>query len=151
MRLLMLALAAAAVAQAQTDIQACSLLKVEEVRRALGNVIGGGARMLMSSGGDTCVYNSGKGPRVTIAVERSAGRGGASVADKYKAVLPGVKVREVRGLGDRAVRLEHPALGGVVSAFRGDVNVAVSVTGMRTGKAAGVAENLARKAISRVR
>lgn len=145
MRLLLLALVAAAVVQAQSAIQACSLLKMEEVQRELGKPV------QMSQDGDACVYNSSEGKRATIAVERSAGRGGAGVIEKYKIALPNAKVSEIRGLGDRAVRLEHPALGGVVSAFLGDVNVAVSVTGMRPGKAAGVAENLARKAIARVK
>lgn len=152
MRLLTLALAAAVAAsvQGQSEITACSLLKVNEVRRAIGKSAGEGARY-QTGAGDACRYNSGEGPSVTVTVERSAGRGGASVIDKFKMALPNAKVREVSGLGDRAVRLEHPAMGGVVTAFRGDYNVTVTVTGMKPGKAAGAAEKLARYAISRVK
>jgi hypothetical protein len=65
--------------------------------------------------------------------------------------MPQAKVREFPGLGDKALMVEHPNGGTMLSVYRGGDVLVVSVYGIaNSAKAEAAVEKIARKAFKRL-
>jgi hypothetical protein len=129
---------------------ACALIPKAEIEQAIGTAIGNGLSQHVGKD-DICTYANPKGNKVNIVVSRSQDqRDFGKLVDDAKKALPGAKVREFPGLGEKALLVEHPNGGTMLSVYRGGDVLVVSVYGIgENAKAEAAVEKIARKAFSR--
>ncbi len=100
---------------------------------------------------DGCAYENPKGSKVEIVISRSRGKRDLStlVVEAQKA-LPQAKVRELPGLGEKALLVTDAKGGTILSVYRGGDSLVVSVYGIgNSAKAEAAVEKIAQKAFSR--
>jgi hypothetical protein len=136
---------------AAKPLSACSLVTKPEVEHAIGMTISA-VEPMKSPRADACAFTTQKGgAKVAIFAARSQEKRDLSKAlDKIRTAMPSANVRELPGLGEKALLVEHPTLGTMLSVYRAGDSLVVSVSDMRdVAKADAAAEMIARKAFSR--
>jgi len=125
----------------------CGLVAKADIEQAIGTPIGYGVPR-MTHDADVCTYSEPKGSKVNILVSRFAEKRDLSHAvDQAKKGVPDAKVRELPGLGDKALLVEDPKGPTMLSIYRGGDALVVSVYGIPSGpKAEAAVEKIARKA-----
>ena len=134
---------------AAKPLSACALVTKAEIEEVIGTAIGNG--MPMKDGTmDVCAFTTPKGDKVSIFVSRSPDKRDLSKAvDQAREAMPTAKVREVPGLGDKALLVDLPNRT-LLSVYRAGDTLVVSVAEAGDGaKADAVAEKIARKAFKR--
>jgi hypothetical protein len=129
---------------------ACAIVTKAEIEQAIGTALGKG--MPQTAGlADGCAYENPKGNKVEIVISRSRGKYDLStLADAARKRLPNAKVREFPGLGEKALLVEYPKGGTMLSVYRGGDSLVVSVYGIgNSAKAEAAVEKIAQKAFSR--
>lgn len=129
---------------------ACAIVTKAEIEQAIGTAIGGGVPHELEKA-DVCTYANPKGNKVNIFISRAQGKRDLStlVVEAQKA-LPKAKVRELPGLGEKALLVADPKGGTILSVYRGGDSLVVSVYGIdNNAKAEAAVEKIAQKAFSR--
>ena len=100
---------------------------------------------------DICAFKTPKGEQVNIFVTRTPAKRDLSKAlDQARESMPTATVREVPGLGDKALLVDLPIHGNLFSVYRAGDTLVVSVLEAGDGaKADAAAEQIARKAFKR--
>jgi hypothetical protein len=129
----------------------CGLVTKADIEQAIGAPIGYPVPQ-MAHDADVCTYTTPKGNKVNILLSRSAKKRDLSHAlEQAKKGVPDAKVRELPGLGDKALLVEDPKGPTMLSIYRGGDALVVSVYGMPIGpKAEAAVEKIARKAYKRL-
>jgi hypothetical protein len=134
---------------------ACALVTKAEIQEVIGKAIVAVTPM-NDSKTDICAFNTKKGDEIRIYAAHSSGRRDLSNAlGEARKALPSATIREVPGLGDKALLVEHPTRGTLLSVYRAGDTLVVSVlqAGPRSkadvAKADAEAEKIARKAFQR--
>jgi hypothetical protein len=133
-----------------TPGRACTIVSKAEIEQAIGIALGKG--MPQAAGeADVCAYENPKGNKVKIVISRSRGKRDLStLAAAARKALPNATVRELPGLGEKALLVEYPKGGTMLSVYRGGDALVVSLYGIANGaKADAAVEKIARKAFSR--
>jgi hypothetical protein len=135
---------------AAEPLSACALVTKAEIKEVIGTAIGDG-RPMKDGTTDICAFTTPKGDDVRIFVTRSSTKRDLSKAvDQARKAMPTATVREVPGLGDKALLVDLPAQGTLLSVYRAGDTLVVSVLEAGDGaKADAAAEKIARKAFSR--
>jgi hypothetical protein len=125
----------------------CGLVTQADIEQALGVSIGYPVPQ-MAHDADVCNYSNSKGNKVNVLVSRSPKKRDLSHAvEQAKKGVPDAKIRELPGLGDKALLVEAPKGPIMLSIYRGGDALVVSVYGMPSGpKAEAAVEKIARKA-----
>lgn len=128
----------------------CTLVSKADIEQAIDTPVGYGVPQ-MTAREDVCAYSNPKGTTVKISVYRSQNKRDLStLADAARKALPNATVRELPGLGEKALLVEYPKGGTMLSVYRGGDALVVMVYGIANGaKADAAAEKIARKAFSR--
>jgi hypothetical protein len=128
----------------------CALVTKAEIEQAIGTGIGPGA-LGRTGKAEACTYLNPKGIKLNIYVSRSQDkRNLGSLVDEAKKALPQAKVREFPGLGEKALLVEYPNGGTMLSVYRGGDALVVSVYGIANeAKAEAAVEKIARIAFKR--
>ena|SRR5271157_3135060 len=131
---------------------ACTLVTKAEVQEAIGTAVSAGVllpdpniRM------DACAFKSPKGEVVSIFLSRSADKRDLSqLVDQAKKAVPDASVREVPGLGEKAILVDLSSGESLLSVYRAGDSFVVSIskTGDRAKQDA-AAEKIARRAFKR--
>jgi hypothetical protein len=131
-------------------LSACALVTKAEIQEALGTAVGNGISG-KDRNMDICAFSTPKGDKVDIFVTRSSDKRDLNkVIDEARKAMPLAAVREVPGLGDKAILVDSPTSGTLLSVYRAGDSLVVSVWGAGGGaKADAVAEKIARKAFHR--
>ncbi len=131
-------------------LTACALVTKAEIAEAIGTPIGKGEPM-EDRNMDICAFTTPKGDKLSIFVTRTPAKRNLSnaLAEARKA-MPTATIREVPGLGEKALLVEQPTGGALLSVYRAGDTLVVSVpeTGDRA-KTDAAAEKIARKAFKR--
>lgn len=138
---------------------ACALVTKVEIEEVIGTVVGNGTPM-NDRKMDICTFRNTKGDEVEILVTRSLAKRDLSKAlEEARKAIPTATVREVPGLGDKALLVDQPSGGTLLSVYRaGDTLVVSVLEAKRPGavseaghhaKADATAEKIARKAFKR--
>jgi hypothetical protein len=135
---------------AAKPLSACALVTKAEIEEVIGKAFGDGKPM-KDRNMDICTFTTPKGDEVRIFVTRSPAKRDLSKAlDEAREGLPGATVREVPGLGDKALLVDLPVHGTLLSVYRGGDTLVVSVLEAGDGaKAHAAVEKIARKAFKR--
>jgi hypothetical protein len=135
---------------AAEPLSACALVTKAEITEVIGTAIGDG-RPMKDRDMDVCAFRTPKGDEVRIFVTRStAKRDLGKVLGEARKAMPTATVREVPGLGDKALLVDLPAQGTLLSVYRAGDALVVSVSEASDGaKADAAAEKIARKAFKR--
>lgn len=128
----------------------CTLVTKADIEQAIGTPVGYGVPQ-MTAREDVCAYSNPNGTTVKISVYRSQNKRNLStLADGARKALPNATVRELPGLGEKALLVEYPKGGTMLSVYRGGDALVVMVYGIANGaKADAAVEKIARKAFSR--
>jgi hypothetical protein len=129
---------------------ACSAATREDVEEALGRSLANG-REHTDAIGSTCEYVA-AGGEVTITIHRSTAKLNPAVEiENLKISVPGAGLRDVAGLGTRAVLLDMGGVGAQLHVMRGDYDyVLISVLGFGDAqRVSPVAEKIARVTLER--
>ena len=135
---------------AAKPLSACALVTKAEIKEIIGTAIGDGVPRKDGTT-DICAFKTPKGEQVNIFVTRSPAKRDLSKAlDQAREAMPTATVREVPGLGDKALLVDLPIHGNLFSVYRAGDTLVVSVleAGDRA-KADAAAEKIARKAFKR--
>jgi len=129
---------------------ACALVTKAEISEVIGKTIGDGMPSKDRTM-DVCAFTTPKGDTVSIFVTRSPDKRDLSKAvDQAREAMPTAKVREVPGLGDKALLVDLPTRETLLSVYRAGDTLVVSVLEAGDGaKADAAAEKIARKAFKR--
>ena len=129
----------------------CGLVTKADIEQALGVSIGYPVPQ-MAHDADVCSYSNPKGSKVNILLSRSPKKRDLSHAvEQAKKGVPDAKIRELPGLGDKALLVQAPKGPTMLSIYRGGDALVVSVYGMPSGpKAEAAVEKIARKAYKRL-
>jgi hypothetical protein len=135
---------------AAKPLGACALVTKAEIEEVIRTAIGGGMPM-KDRKMDICAFTTPKGDEVSIFVARSPAKRDLSKAlDEAREAMPNATVREVPGLGDKALLVDLPMHGTLLSVYRAGDTLVVSVLEAGDGaKADAAAEKIARKAFKR--
>ena len=135
---------------AAKPLGACALVTKAEIEEVIGRAIGDG-RPMKDRDMDVCAFTTPKGDKVGIFVTRSPAKRDLSKAlDEAREAMPGATVREVPGLGDKALLVDLPTSGTLLSVYRAGDTLVVSVLEAGDGaKAHAAVEKIARKAFKR--
>ena len=135
---------------AAKPLSACALVTKAEIEEVIGRAIGDG-RPMKDRDMDVCAFTTPKGDKVGIFVTRSPAKRDLSKAlDEAREAMPGATVREVPGLGDKALLVDLPTSGTLLSVYRAGDTLVVSVLEAGDGaKAHAAVEKIARKAFKR--
>lgn len=135
---------------AAKPLSACALVTKAEIEEVIGRAISDGMPRKDRTM-DICAFTTPKGDQVNIFVTRSPAKRDLSKAlDQAREAMPGATVREVQGLGDKALLVDHPTRGTLLSVYRAGDTLVVSVLEAGDGaKADAAAEKIARKAFKR--
>jgi len=144
-----------AAAQAQATpvskpINACTLITKTEIEEIVGRSFGDGIPGKQKDT-YTCTFENGKSEQIVIIASLTPVKRDLSKAlEQVKTALPNSKVQEVPGLGDKALLVDNPFRGTMLSVYRAGDTLVVSVliSGERA-RADVVAEKIARKAFKR--
>jgi len=130
---------------------ACGLVTKAEIEQAIGTAIGNGVPHQARKDA-VCAYANSKGNKVNIFMSRSLDKRNLNtLVAEAKMAMPQAKVREFPGLGDKALMVEHPNGGTMLSVYRGGDVLVVSVYGIaNSAKAEAAVEKIARKAFKRL-
>jgi hypothetical protein len=135
---------------AAKPLSACALVTKAEIKEIIGTAIGDGVPRKDGTT-EICAFKTPKGEQVNIFVTRSPAKRDLSKAlDQAREAMPTATVREVPGLGDKALLVDLPIHGNLFSVYRAGDTLVVSVleAGDRA-KADAAAEKIARKAFKR--
>ena len=135
---------------AAKPLSACALVTKAEIEEVIGRAIGDG-RPMKDRDMDVCAFTTPKGDKVGIFVTRSPAKRDLSKAlDEAREAMPGATVREVPGLGDKALLVDLLIQGTLLSVYRAGDTLVVSVLEAGDGaKAHAAVEKIARKAFKR--
>jgi hypothetical protein len=135
---------------AAKPLSACALVTKAEIKQIIGRAIGDGVPRKKDDM-DVCTFTTPKGEQVNIFVTRSPAKRDLSKAvDQAKGAMPDATVREVPGLGDKALLVELPVHGTLLSVYRaGDTLVVSVLVADDRAKADAAVEKIARKAFKR--
>lgn len=135
---------------AAKPLSACALVTKAEIKEIIGRAIGAGMPRKDRTM-DICAFTTPKGEQVNIFVTRSPTKRDLSKAvDEARKAMPTATVREVPGLGDKALLVNLPSHGTLLSVYRAGDTLVVSVLEAGDGaKADAAAEKIARKAFQR--
>ena len=135
---------------AAEPLSACALITKAEIKEVIGTAIGDGTPM-KDGNMNVCAFTTPKGDDVRIFVTRSSTKRDLSNAlGEARKAMPTATVREVSGLGDKALLVDLPAQGTLLSVYRAGDTLVVSVLEAGDGaKADAAAEQIARKAFKR--
>jgi hypothetical protein len=131
-------------------LTACALVTKAEIAEAIGSPIGKGTPT-QDRDMDICTFTTPKGNEVSIYVTRSpAKRNLNNVLAEARKAMPTATIREVPGLGEKALLVEQLIGGTLLSVYRAGDTLVVSVpeAGDRA-KTDAAAEKIARKAFER--
>ena len=131
---------------------ACELITKAEIEQATGTPVSAGFQHKdEKANAESCAFKQDEHDTVGVLITRSNDKRDLSVlVAKTKEALPEAKVRELPGLGQKAILADDPKIGTMLSVYRGGDALVVSVT--LTGKgvtADAAAETIARKAFKR--
>jgi len=128
---------------------ACALVTKAEIQEVIGTV--GAGVPVPNPKMDACAFKTSKGDVVSIFVSHSTDKRDLSkLVDEAKKAVPGASVREVPGLGDKAILVDLPNGESLLSVYRAGDSFVVSVSEAGGGaKADAAAEKIARKAFKR--
>jgi len=129
----------------------CGLVTKAEIEEAIGTSIGYGVPQ-MAREADVCTYSDPKGTKVNVLLSRSKKpRDLSKAVEQAKKGVPDATVREIPGLGDKALLVESPAGPTMFSIYHGGDALVVSVYGLQAGpKTEAAAEKIARKAFKHI-
>ena len=135
---------------AAKPLSACALVTKAEIAEVIGTAIGDGMPRKDRTM-DVCAFTTPKGDKVSIFVTRSPAKRDLSKAlDEAREAMPTATVREVPGLGDKALLVDLPTRDTLLSVYRAGDTLVVSVLEAGDGaKADAAAEKIARKAFKR--
>jgi hypothetical protein len=145
---------------AAKPLSACALVTKAEIAEVMGTAFGDGMPK-KDSKMDTCAFTTRKGDEVKIFVARSPVKRDLSKAlDQARRAMQFATVREVPGLGDKALLVDQRTGGTLLSVYRAGDTLVVSVWKVGggakasaamadTAKADAAAEKIARKAFKR--
>ena len=136
---------------AAKPLGACALVTKAEISEAIGKAIGDGKPMKDRTM-DICAFTTPKGDKVGIFVARSSAKRDLSKAlDQTRKAMPISTVREVPGLGDKALLVDLPMHGTLLSVYRaGDTLVVSVVEAGLPGKAGTANADAAAEKIARI-
>ena len=132
------------------SLSACTLVTKAEIEQAIGTVVGTAVQRQVGKA-YVCTYENPKGNKVNIFIARAQGKRDLStlLVEAQKA-LPQAKVRELPGIGEKALLVTDPKGGTILSVYRGGDSLVVSVYGIsNNAKAETAVEKISKKAFSR--
>ena len=135
---------------AAKPLGACALVTKAEIQEVVGTAVGDG--MPTKDGNmDICTFTTPKILDVRIFVNRSpVKRDLSKVLDEARKAMPTATVREVPGLGDKALLVDRLTGGTLLSVYRARDTLVVSVLEARHGaNQDAAAEKIAREAFKR--
>jgi hypothetical protein len=129
---------------------ACELITQAEIEQAIGTALSN-RQSHKDAEADVCVFGDAQGDQIGIFVSRSNDKRDLnSLVAKTKETLPNAKIRELPGLGQKAILADSPGSATMLSVYRGGDALVVSVTLVHnSAKTDAAAETIARKAYKR--
>lgn len=133
------------------DVTACAAVTRSDVEGTLRRTVAAGAEE-KDTGGSTCDYSTSAGTVTVVVRHLSRKLNLAEEINSMKAAFPNAELRDVAGVGTKAVLLDLGSSGAQVHVVRGDFDyLLVSVLGFGdASRVSGAAIQLARKAASRL-
>lgn len=130
---------------------ACDLITKAEIEQAIGTTVDVGIPH-KNDKAETCAFRKENRDAAGFFISRSKDKRDLNVlVAKTKETLPMAKVREVPGLGQKAILVDDPNVGTMLSVYRGGDALVVSVAKTGNGvKPDAAAETIARKVFKRM-